>query len=173
MKNRATHALKRTSVVENSCNLYDNNHDGFSHIQWCWFKRTHIWNIHVNNDKTALETSLDNVYCSVKIKIHSLSYFKNIKITLMQQTKQCRQERTIPHLATLLCLDGVTVTLMPSFDDGPYETRNRHKYYNRRRFFKAFSSLFYYSTHQGRYLTTQNVYLRSQPRRPGGREARQ
>jgi hypothetical protein len=32
MKNRATHALKRTSVVENSCNLYDNNHDGFSHI---------------------------------------------------------------------------------------------------------------------------------------------
>jgi hypothetical protein len=31
MKNRATHTLKRTSVVENSCNSYDNNHDGFSH----------------------------------------------------------------------------------------------------------------------------------------------
>ena len=43
----------------------------------------------------------------------------------MQQTKQCRQERTTTHLATLLCLDSVTVTLMPGFDDGPYETRNR------------------------------------------------
>lgn len=65
-KNRPIYTLKRISVKEN-------NQSGVSHtLRCCGIKRMDPGSVHmfhiVNNDKTALIASLDNVYCSAKIK---------------------------------------------------------------------------------------------------------
>ena len=59
--------------------IYDHNQDGVSHTHRCCSnKRTHPWFLHkfhiVDNDKTAPNTSLYNVYCSSQIKKHLNTY---------------------------------------------------------------------------------------------------
>ena len=71
--NRAMHTIKRTYNLKIiyilTINMASHTHGGAS----CGINRNHLGYVHkfciLNNDKTALNTSLDNVYCWAKIQI--------------------------------------------------------------------------------------------------------
>jgi hypothetical protein len=99
------HTLKRTynnlKIIKIlTINMASHTHSGAS----CGINRNHLGYVHkfciLNNDKTALNTSLDNVYCWAKIKI---AYKYIYTCTMISRTlKGATTVSSVPTLYPLL-----------------------------------------------------------------------